>query len=175
MKRACIIAMVLLILLSSTAYAKTELIFSRNNKYGGIIKDIRYSAQDDNYREGVSRILVTYDNNGIQREIIVFQTRKYANRHGWYKKKIFFEEGARKNEYFLTYREATKRRFYRVAYSYDSENKITMKEYHINNNAAAKSRVFRARVYYDKDGGQTKVEEFDAFGNLRMVHQIQAP
>lgn len=174
MKRACIIAMVLLILLSATAYAKTELIFSRNNKYGGIIKDIRYSAQDDNYREGVSRILVTYDNNGLKREIIVFQTRKYANRHGWYKKKIFFEEGARKNEYFLTYREATKRRFYRVDYSYDSENKLTMKEYHINNNAAAKSRVYRARVYYDKDGGQTKVEEFDAFGNLRMVHQIQA-
>ena len=73
MKRACIIAMVSLILLSSTAYAKTELIFSRNNKYGGIIKDIRYSAQDDNYREGVSRILVTYDNNGIKREIIVFK------------------------------------------------------------------------------------------------------
>jgi len=174
MKRACITAMVLLILLSATAYAKTELIFSRNNKYAGIIKDIRYSAQDDNYRKGVSRILVTYDSNGIQREITVFQTRKYANRHGWYKKKIFLEEGARKNEYFPTYREATKRRFYRVDYSYDSENKLKMKEYHINYNAAAKSRVYRARVYYDKGGGQTKVEEFDAFGNLRMVHQIQA-
>jgi len=174
MQRACIIAVALLILLSATAYAKTELIFSRNNKYGGIIKEIRYSAQDDNYRKGVSRILVTYDSNGIQREIAVFQTRKYANRHGWYKKKIFFEEGARKNEYFLTYREATKRRFYRVDYSYDSENKLTMKEYHINYNAAAKSRVYRARVYYDKDGGQTKVEEFDAFGNLSMVHQIHA-
>ena len=174
MKKVGIIALILLISMSSTASAKTESIFSRNNKYGGIIKQIRYSAQDDKYREGVSRIFVYYDNNGIQREITVFQTRKYANRHGWYKKKIFFEEGARKNEYFLTYREETKRRYYRVAYSYDSRNKLRMTEYHINNNAAAKSRVYRARVYYDKDGSQTEVEELDAFGNLRMTHKVKA-
>ncbi|MDH3558327.1 MAG: hypothetical protein OES18_20995, partial [Deltaproteobacteria bacterium] len=80
----------------------------------------------------------------------------------------------RKSEYFLTYREETKRRYYRVAYSYDSRNKLRMTEYHINNNAAAKSRVYRARVYYDKDGSQTEVEELDAFGNLRMTHKVKA-
>ena len=113
-------------------------------------------------------------NNGIQREILVFPTRKYANEHGWIKKVTLFEGEVRTSEYFLTHREATKRKYYRVAYSYDSENKLTMTEYHINHNAAAKSRVYRTRVYYDKDGSQTKVEEFGAFGNLRMTHQIQA-
>jgi hypothetical protein len=140
-KRMKILASILVLLLfgiSSPVCAQIFDIIDSRNEYGGETMMAPFSADDEEYRNGVAKTVVYLNGNYTIMKKEVFRTDEYNKRSGIVKSISYFD----KNE------------------------KLIKDEYFYNNNYTLKKGIARDVFYFDGNEKKVRAEAYDMNGSL---------
>ncbi len=138
MKKLVSILCVLLIGISTSVFAQISDIIDTRNEFGGETMMTPFSADDEEYKEGVAKTIVYLNDNYkiLKREVI--RTDEYNKRSGIVKSITYFDNG----------------------------DKITRDEYFYNDNYAMQKGIAKEIFYFDNNEKKVKAEAYDLKGLL---------
>jgi len=170
MKQIYYVIFTVVLLTSTAVYAGKEETIHENNEYGGLIKQITYSEGEVNYKKGMNKIFIFYDNEGNKKKLEFYATDAFAENVGWHKKITYYWGKRKINEIYSTDSDSKKYGFYKMASYYNKNNLLEKREYYLKEDSlAAQLGVYKRVVYYDSKGRETKVEDVDRMGNVVVV------
>ena len=170
MKTTALLTMGMFFSIHLTAIAATEVVISQNNEYGGQTKQIVYSEKDSEFKNGMGKIIASYDNQGSKKKMEIYATEIHSQERGWYKKVIYYWERKKVSEAYSTDSDSKKYGFHRMVSYFDKNNRLEKREYYLNKNTTAgQLGVYKRVVHYDGSGKVTYVEDLDRRGNLVLI------
>ena len=174
MKKGSVVfsVLILFIVTASLAWAKHSRIIEERNEYGGKTEEITYSKGDDNYDEGISKIVEYYDGTLRIKRIASYYLDEHANKDGVYKREQYyhnepFEEARlKKAEFYYTDAHAEKDGIREVEVEYDGDGKKKKAEYYYTDAYARKKVLAKMEVFYNSRGEGYKRVYLDKDGKI---------
>jgi len=138
MKKHVLILSILLIVISTSAFAQIAEIINTKNEFGGETMMTPFSADDEEYKDGAAKTILYLNDNFkiVKREII--RTDEYSKSSGIVKSISYF----------------------------DNDEKLIKDEYFYNDNYALKKGIAKDIFYFDSDEKKVKAEAYDRKGLL---------
>ena len=167
-----IISFVILLFLAAhgTAAAEAERVLFDNNEYGGVTKEIIYSADDAHFKKGMYKVIASYDRDGNKKKMEVYATGGYSEKKGWYKKVIYYWGRKKISEAYSTDADSTKYGFSKMVSYFGNNNRLEKREYYLNEDTVAgKLGVYKRVVHYDSKGKIEYVQDLDRLDNPVLI------
>lgn len=165
------LAMALFLCISTVALAKTEVVISKKNRFGGMTKKINYSDQDDNYKAGIKQVIEYSDSHGNKRKIEFYTRKKHSPTFNLYMI-IHYKSTGKIVELFPSDKESGGQKVFKLVFYYNEMNKLHKREdYFIKGSPILELGIFKRVIYYDEAGGVTGIEHFDKIGKKVMPQQ----
>ena len=160
--------MVLFLCMSTIALAETEVVLSKKNRFGGITKKVNYSAQDDQYKEGIQQVIEYSDRHGHKRKIEIYTGKEHSQKLVL-DMIINFKSTGRVIELFPSDNETGVQGVSKVVLYCNLRNILQKREYYFaTGSPLSKLGVYKRVIHYDETGRVTRVEHLDKFDKRVM-------
>jgi hypothetical protein len=168
MNKIAYLTMMFFLYMSLAALAETEVVISKQNKFGGITKKINYSEQDDRYKAGIQQIIDYYDSHGNRRRIEIYKSRSHSQKLDL-DMIIHYMSSGRVVEVYPSDIETGREKISKLVSHYSTNDKLQKREYYFaKDSPVSKLGVDKRVIYYDDAGGTTRVEHVDKYGRSVM-------
>jgi uncharacterized protein YxeA len=167
-----IISCVILLFLAThgAAAAEAEKVIFDNNEYGGVTKEIIYSEDSATFKNGMYKVIASYDKDGNKKKMEVYATGDHSEKKGWYRKVIYYWGRKKISEAYSTDADSTTYGFNRMVSHFDNNNRLEKREYYLNEGTVAgKLGVYKRVVHYDRKGKIDYVQDLDRLGNPVLI------
>ena len=166
MKLIALIGTALVFLMNGLVFAASHEEILQNNEYGGITEILTYSAGDDEYKQGIEKMVTSYDHKGNKMSVEAYATDENSTKEGWKKTVTYYWGKETIGEVYSTDSHSAIYGFYRMVNYYDNDNKIYKREYFLRQDSIiGQLGVYKRVVYYDKEGRKTGFADLDRFNN----------
>lgn len=174
MKKSAVIACLILFaaFCAATAYAERKTIKEEHNKFGGKTEEEVYSRGDDEYKEGIERIVEHYDGSGKIAKIESYYLDDKAKKDGvykreqYYKNELFERSKLTKAEFYYTEPYARREGIEKSETFYDKHERKERSEFYYTDKYTKKKLIAKMEVFYDSEGRPTKQVYYDQYGRI---------
>ena len=162
------LAMVLFLCMSTIALAETEVVLSKKNRFGGITKKVNYSAQDDQYKEGIQQVIEYLDRHGHKQKIEIYTGKEHSQKLVL-DMIINFKRTGRVIELFPSDNETGVQGVSKVVLYCNQRSILQKREYYFaTGSPLSKLGIHKRVIHYDETGKVTRVEHLDKFDKRVM-------
>ena len=162
-------AVVLLLCLAATAFAKEESIL-KDNEYGGITKVVTFSKEDAEYKRGIKKLVTAYDQMKNKSMVEVYATEIHSEKEGWDKTTTYYWGETSIGEIHSTDSHSEVYGFDKMVNYYNQNNLLYKREYYLRKKSVfAKLGVHKRVVYYDNKGKITGSEDLNRVGKVIKI------